>query len=100
MVTPNSPKLQQYQDNVQTNPINNRALIDAEYNRAFVFTQYAGYLRRDADIGGFLFWLDQVDRAPLRDVGIQHTMVCAFITSTEYQLRFSSLVTHHNSDCQ
>ena len=87
-------------DNVQTNPINNRALIDAEYNRAFVFTQYAGYLRRDADIGGFLFWLDQVDRAPLRDVGIQHTMVCAFITSTEYQLRFSPVVTHHNSDCQ
>src|SRR4030095_7584856 len=25
-------------DNTQTNPINNRALIDAEYNRAFVAT--------------------------------------------------------------
>src|SRR5207247_3345641 len=47
-------------DNVQTNPINNRAFIDEEYNRAFVATQYFGDLRRDADIGGFLFWLGQV----------------------------------------
>ncbi len=30
--------------------INNRAFIDAEYNRAFVASQYLGYLRRDADI--------------------------------------------------
>src|SRR5712692_5573929 len=44
-------------DNAQTNPINNRPFIDAEYNRAFVATQYFGYLRRDADIGGFLVWL-------------------------------------------
>jgi hypothetical protein len=44
-------------DDVNSNPINNRALIDEEYNRAFVFTQYAGYLSRDSDIGGFLFWL-------------------------------------------
>jgi reprolysin-like metallo-peptidase family M12B/Calx-beta domain-containing protein len=87
-------------DNAQTNPINNRALIDAEYNRAFVFTQYAGYLRRDADMGGFLFWLGQVNGAPLRDVARQHAMVCSFITSTEYQQRFSSVVTHGNSECQ
>ena len=37
-------------DNVQTNPINNRALIDAEYNRSFVLGQYFGYLRRNPDI--------------------------------------------------
>ena len=48
-------------DNVRRNPINNRAFIDAEYNRAFVATQYFGYLRRDPDIGGFLFWLGQVN---------------------------------------
>jgi hypothetical protein len=29
-------------DNAQTNPIDNQAFVDAEYNRAFVFTQYAG----------------------------------------------------------
>ena len=33
-------------DNVQTNPINKRAFIDAEYNRTFV-SQYVGYLRRN-----------------------------------------------------
>jgi Bacterial Ig domain len=30
----------------------------AEYNRAFVLMQYFGYLRRDPDEGGYLFWLD------------------------------------------
>jgi uncharacterized repeat protein (TIGR01451 family) len=87
-------------DNVQTNPINNRALIDAEYNRAFVATQYFGYLRRDPDMAGFLFWLGQVNRAPLRDVPMQHALVCSFITSTEYQERFSTVATHSNLECQ
>ena len=86
-------------DNLATNPINNRAFIDAEYNRAFVFTQYAGYLRRNADMPGFLFWLRQVNGAPLRDVPRQHAMVCAFITSAEYQQRFSAVVTHNNAEC-
>jgi YVTN family beta-propeller protein len=86
-------------DDNQTNPINNRAFIDAEYNRAFVFSQYAGYLRRDSDIGGFLFWLNQVNNAPLRDVAKQHAMVCSFITATEYQLRFGPSVTRSNRDC-
>jgi hypothetical protein len=87
-------------DNVQTNPIDNRGFIDAEYNRAFVATQYFGYLRRDPDMGGFLFWLGQVNNAPLRDVPKQHAMVCSFITSIEYQQRFSSIVTHTNAECQ
>ena len=87
-------------DNVQTNPINNRAFIDAEYNRAFVFTQYSGYLRRDADLGGFLFWLSQVNSSALRDLTKQHAMVCSFITSAEYQLRFSPVVTRNNGQCQ
>ncbi len=86
-------------DNVQTNPINNRSFIDAEYNRAFVATQYFGYLRRDSDIAGFLFWLDKVNHGPLRDGSTQHGMVCSFITSAEYQQRFSSVVTHSNSEC-
>jgi len=86
-------------DNAVTNPINNRAFIDAEYNRAFVFTAYAGYLRRDADIAGFLFWLGQINGAPLRDVPRQHALVCSFITATEYQNRFSSVTTHSNGEC-
>src|SRR5947207_780755 len=86
-------------DNASGNPINNRAFIDEEYNRAFVATQYFGYLRRDADINGFLFWLGQVSSAPLRDVPKQHAMVCAFITSAEYQQRFSPVATHTNTAC-
>jgi hypothetical protein len=86
-------------DQNATNPINNQAFIDEEYNRAFVFSQYSGYLRRDADIGGFLFWLGQVNSAPLRDTGKQHAMVCSFITSAEYQQRFSPVVTHTNAEC-
>jgi uncharacterized delta-60 repeat protein len=79
--------------------ISNRPFIDAEYNRAFVYSQYAGYLRRDADIGGFLFWLGQVGACPLRNVGAQHAMVCSFITSAEYQNRFSAAVTHSDNEC-
>lgn len=86
-------------DNGQTNPINNRSLIDAEYNRAFVFTQYGGYLRRNADLPGFAFWLGQVNSGPLRDGTKQHGMVCSFITSKEYQERFSSIVSHNNGEC-
>ena len=86
-------------DNAQSNPINNRAFIDAEYNRAFVATQYFGYLRRDADIGGLLFWLGKVNQFPLRSTAIQNAMVCSFITSQEYQLRFSSVVTRTNAEC-
>jgi len=80
--------------------INNLTFIDAEYNRAFVFGEYAGYLRRDADIGGFLFWLNQVNSGPLRDLTKQRAMVCSFIDSAEYQFRFSTIESHHTSECQ
>jgi hypothetical protein len=78
---------------------NNRPFVDAEYNRAFVVTQYFGYLRRDADIGGFLFWLSQVNGAPIRDVQKQHDMVCSFVTSAEYQQRFSPIASRTNDEC-
>ena len=86
-------------DNTQTNPINNRPLIDAEYNRAFVTTQYFGYLRRNPDIAGIIFWLGQVNGAPLRDLAKQNAMVCSFITSAEYQFRFSPVAPHSNTEC-
>jgi hypothetical protein len=86
-------------DNIQTNPINNRSLIDAEYNRSFVLGEYFGYLRRNPDISGFVFWLGQVNGGPLRDVTKQSAMVCSFITSSEYQLRFSPVATRNNTEC-
>ena len=79
--------------------VDNRPFVDAEYRRAFVVTQYFGYLRRDADMGGLLFWLGQVNRFPLRSTDIQNAMVCSFITSAEYQQRFSAAVTHTNQEC-
>jgi hypothetical protein len=86
-------------DDNATNPINNRAFLDAEYNRSFVITQYFGYLRRDPDIGGFNFWLDIVNRYPLRSASGQSAMVCAFVTSEEYQLRFGPVASRANAEC-
>jgi hypothetical protein len=74
----------------------NPKAIDAEYNASFVLTQYFGYLRPDPDQSGYDFWLGQVNRYPIRNVAIQHAMVCSFITSSEDQLRFSPIVTHSN----
>lgn len=88
-------------DSVQNNGgFDNHLFIDAEYNRAFVVTQYFGYLRRDGDIGGILFWLGQVNSAPLRNVPKQNAMVCSFITSGEYQLRFGPKAPRTNNECQ
>ena len=88
------------EDNAAGNPVNNRAFIDAEYNRAFVTTQYYGYLRRDADMPGLNFWLSVVNQFPLRSATGQNGMVCAFITSAEYQLRFSPVSPRTNQECQ
>ena len=76
-----------------------QAMIDAEYNSSFVLMEYFGYLRRDPDEGGFLFWLEKVNQYPLRDTRIQHAMACAFITSAEYQSRFGSTISHTNREC-
>ena len=88
------------EDNQAGNPINNRPFIDAEYNRSFVTTQYFGYLRRDADLPGLNFWLAAVNQFPLRSAAGQSAMVCSFITSAEYQTRFSSYFTRANTECQ
>jgi aldose sugar dehydrogenase len=67
-----------------------------EHNPSFVLMQYFGYLRRDPDPGGYAFWLDILNnRVPNNYLA----MVCAFITSAEYQQRFSSVVTRSNSEC-
>jgi choice-of-anchor B domain-containing protein len=68
----------------------------AEYNRAFVLMQYFGYLVRDPDEQGYQFWLDVVDN---RVPGNYRAMVCAFLTSTEYQQRFGPIVSRANTDC-
>jgi hypothetical protein len=85
-------------DNTQS-PINNQAFINAEYNRQFALTLYFGYLRRNPDIGGFLFWQSQINLAPLRDVPKQNALVCSFLTAAEYQLRFGPNAPRSNAEC-
>jgi hypothetical protein len=70
--------------------------MHAEYNAAFLLTEYFGYLRRDPEAAGYAFWLDVLNN---REPGNYRGMVCSFITSTEYQHRFGAIVTHSNSDC-
>jgi hypothetical protein len=69
---------------------------EREYNPAFVLMEYFGYLRRDPDQGGYDFWLNVLNnKAP----GNYRGMVCSFLTSQEYQQRFSTTVTHSNQLC-
>lgn len=68
----------------------------AEFNPAFVLAQYFGYLRRDPDPGGYIFWLDVLNNGVPNNY---RAMVCGFITSAEYQERFSPVVTRTNRDC-
>jgi len=68
----------------------------AEYNKSFVLMQYFGYLRRDPDETGYDFWLNVLNN---RVPGNYRSMVCAFLTSAEYQRRFSTVVTHSNYEC-
>lgn len=76
--------------------IDDSAFQQVEYNKAFVLTEYFGYLRRDPEQAGFDFWLDVLNS---RDAGNFRGMVCAFITSREYQLRFSSVVSRNDLEC-
>ncbi|HEX8285968.1 MAG TPA: FG-GAP-like repeat-containing protein [Pyrinomonadaceae bacterium] len=63
-----------------------------ELNKAFVLSQYFGYLRRgpseppDADFVGYNFWLGKLNEFNGNYVAAE--MVKAFITSDEYRKRF------------
>jgi len=76
--------------------IDHSSFTTTEYNPSFVLMQYYGYLKRDPDQGGYLFWLDILNnRVPNNYRG----MVCAFITSKEYQERFGTTVTQNDHNC-
>jgi hypothetical protein len=79
--------------------VDNASFTANEYNRSFVMMQYFGYLRRDPEPEGFNFWLQQINRFPVGDAQAQHALVCSFITSSEYQLRFGSIINRSNADC-
>jgi len=69
-----------------------RIVVDSEtlkqrlFTSGFVQEQYFGYLRRDFDFDGFLFWRNKLDSF---DGDFRKAeMVKAFVTSTEYRSRF------------
>jgi len=54
------------------------------FNRAFVATQYFGYLRRDPEEPGYSQWVALLDANPRNF----RELVNGFVNSTEYRLRF------------
>jgi hypothetical protein len=64
----------------------NNRFANAKFNEAFVMMEYFGYLRRDADVGGFAFWLNKLNE--FNGNFERAEMVKAFIISGEYRDRF------------
>jgi len=72
----------------------NPALVQEEFNRAFVLMQYFGYLRRNPNdppepglnFEGYNFWLTKLNQ--FNGNFVNAGMVKAFITSSEYRQRF------------
>jgi hypothetical protein len=72
----------------------NSALVQQEFNRAFVLMQYFGYLRRNPNdapepglnFDGYNFWLDKLNQFNGDFVAAE--MVRAFLVSSEYRHRF------------
>jgi hypothetical protein len=72
----------------------NSTLSRQEFNKAFVLTQYFGYLRRNPndppeltlDFTGYNFWLNKLNNhnGDFRNAD----MVKSFLVSTEYRQRF------------
>jgi hypothetical protein len=64
-----------------------QAFYEKEFDDAFVFMEYLGYLRRNPDQAGYDFWL-----AKLKQYGNWQDaqMVLAFISSPEYKTRFGA----------
>lgn len=56
------------------------------FNTSFVAMQYYGYLRRDIDFDGFVFWFNKLQQ--FNGDFRKAEMVKAFITSGEYRQRF------------
>jgi hypothetical protein len=71
----------------------NATVFNQERNRAFVLTQFFGYLRRnpndpqDADYTGYEFWLNKLNAANGDYLAAE--MVKAFLSSGEYNQRFA-----------
>lgn len=77
----------------------NPSFARREYSRAFVLMQYFGYLRREPDDEGYNFWFNSLNTR-MSDPTAHRALVCAFITSAEFQSRFGMLVTRTDRECK
>jgi hypothetical protein len=75
------------------------AVADAQYNQALVLLQYFGFYRRDPDETSYASLLNTLKNKPLRDTSAARSMVCSFMNSEEFQLRFGILTPHHTREC-
>ncbi|MGA9997243.1 MAG: HYR domain-containing protein [Pyrinomonadaceae bacterium] len=75
--------------------VDNAVFVQKQTNPALVLMEYFGYLRRNPEPGGFAFWLNVLNN----NGGNFRGMVCSFLTSKEYQDRFSSVTTRTNAIC-
>ena len=73
-----------------------QAFKDREFNAVLCTYAIFWLFKTRSDPGGYAFWLDVVNN---RDPNNYLGMVCAFITSREYQERFSSVVTRTDAEC-
>ena len=74
------------ESNVQFTTTYGQAFINQENRRLFVFLEYIGYLRRNPDAPGFIFWLGKLNL--FNGDPFQAEMVKSFIMSPEYRSRF------------
>jgi len=72
--------------NVQFTTTYGQAFYNQELRRVFVFMEYVGYLRRNPDTAGFVFWLGKLNF--YNGDPFQAEMVRSFILAPEYRSRF------------
>ena len=72
--------------NVQFTTTYGQAFYNQENRRVFVFMEYVGYLRRNPDAAGFVFWLGKLNF--YNGDPFQAEMVRSFILAPEYRFRF------------
>lgn len=79
--------------------VSRKDFVEALYNPSVVMLHYFAFLRRDPDESGFNSWVEVLRSKPLRDADAVRSVTCAFLNSTEYQLRFGMVATHSPTEC-
>ena len=77
--------------------IEGAAFKQTQYNAGFVLAEYFSYLGRNPEQSGYEFWLNVLNTT---DRSNYRGMVCSFVTSAEYQRRFSTVVPRSNGECR